>query len=128
MLLSFFQFRNVLLDRIARLPTDVNEKEMLTKIAKRRASWLYTNRLRVPSDGEVKLATDTIGWRCEGDGGYMNVGEHVMMMMMMIVQVMMVVLGVMPDRGMFGYVKAKKRLQSATRSTNGNVVADGGSG
>lgn len=104
---------------------------MLTKVAKRRASWLYTNRLRVPSDGEVKLATNTIGgWRCEGDGGYVNVREHMMMMVVvMIVQVMMVVLIVMPGHGMrFGYVKTKKRPQSATRSTNGNIVADGSGG
>lgn len=50
------------------------KKKMLTKMAKLRAAQLYTNRLRVPSYGEVKLATDTVGGRCrEGDGGYVNV-------------------------------------------------------
>ena len=64
----------------------------------------------MPSDGEVKLATDTIGgWRCEGDGGYVNVREHMMMMVVMIVQVMMVVLVVPGRRMRLGYVKTKKR-------------------
>lgn len=91
----------------------------------------------MPSDSEVELATGAVGGRRrEGDGGYMNVREHVMMMIVVIVMmvmvhvVMIVLVGVVPGRigTRLGYVKAQKRLQSAARPTDRNVVADGGGG
>lgn len=91
-----------------------------------------TNRLGVPSNAEVELATGAIGGRRrERDGGHVeDMRERVMMMiMMMILRMIMQLMTVIPvwPAGMrLGYVKTQKRPQAATRSAD--VVAVDGRG
>lgn len=84
-----------------------------------------TNRLGMPPYGEVELATGTVGGRRrEGDGGYVNVREHVLVVMMMVMMMIIVIVLLLL---LLRHVKTKKRqLQSASRFADADVVARGG--
>jgi len=86
-----------------------------------------TNRLGVPPNAEVELAAGAVSSRCrERDERHMeHMRERVMMMMMMMmVMQLMTIVSILPThaRMRLGYVKTKKRFQTATRSANAGIV------